>query len=253
MRLILYFSATGNTRFLAHRLKSMLGDEDTDIMSLKSFQKQGIPPVDELIIMSPIHAFSITPLVINAVQSIDSTFIKKLHIINVGCNTLWINEGASLPLLKIARQKNWALGINKTVAMPLTIVYRFPRDKGSEIIRESLTTLSHLAKAILEEKQDFTPIPRRAVLLSKISKLEHQAVKLFGLELFANHKCSQCNGCAKLCPTKNITTYEGRPPKFGCNCMMCMSCIYSCPSSAITPRLSKFIPFNNGYKTEYYL
>ncbi len=253
MRAILYFTSTGNTKYLAHHLKSLLGDASTQIINAKSLQKNGLPSVEEVILLSPIHAFSVTPVVAKMMESIPSFAFKKLHIINVGCNTLWINDAASLPLLHIARKKGWRIGINRNVAMPLTIVYQFPRSKGQELIADTLSTLSDVADKILTNKQDFKPIPRKAIIMSKISKVEHLAVKLFGLELYANHRCSQCNGCAKLCPTKNIKTFKGRPPKFGCNCMMCMSCIYNCPSGAITPRLSKFIPFKNGYKTEYYL
>jgi len=46
---------------------------------------------------------------------------------------------------------------------------------------------------------------------------------------------------------------DTRKLKFGIKCMMCMRCIYNCPTKAIELRISKFIPIRNGYSIKNYL
>jgi len=41
--------------------------------------------------------------------------------------------------------------------------------------------------------------------------------------------------------------------KFAFKCSMCMRCIYNCPTKAISPYVSKFLPLKGGYSLDKYL
>jgi len=48
-----------------------------------------------------------------------------------------------------------------------------------------------------------------------------------------NHDCTACNLCVKICPMKNLINQEGRVRHLG-NCTVCYRCVNRCPQKAIT-------------------
>ncbi len=235
---ILYFSPTGNTLFLANKLKKLL---TCDLVTINDEIN-----CEHLIIMSSIHAFRIPNMLIKKIKN-----VKKVSIVAVGCNTSSINDAAGYKLLKYARKNNIEIGVYKILAMPLTIVKKFDIEYGKKIIDESLTEINSIYNDIINNKNTNIKISLSSKVFSKINYIENFFVKLFGLELKANKNCINCGLCVKICPKNNIKIKK--KPKFGLKCMMCMSCVYNCPKKAIHPRISKFIEFKDGYKLSDYI
>ncbi len=235
---ILCFSSTGNTYYLAKYLGKKLY---CSIIGLNDEIN-----CDHLIIMSSIHAFRV-PLFLKK----KITNCSKLSVIAVGCNDSFINSAAGIHLIKKAYRSNIDLMVYDVLAMPLTIVKKFDVDYGKKVIANSIKKLDDLAVSILNNKKSILKIPFKSKVMSLVHYIEVLFVKLFGLELFSNEKCVNCGLCVKGCPKKNIRMKK--KIKFGLNCMMCMKCIYSCPVSAIHPRISKFIEFKDGYDINDYL
>lgn len=50
--------------------------------------------------------------------------------------------------------------------------------------------------------------------------------------LRADERCNGCGLCARLCPTGNIELVEGRP-RFAGRCTPCMRCVHLCPQEAV--------------------
>lgn len=46
-------------------------------------------------------------------------------------------------------------------------------------------------------------------------------------------KCTICGVCFSMCPTANITEGEGKYPRWGRNCLLCLTCQLKCPEDAI--------------------
>ncbi len=235
---ILYFSATGNTYFLATKLSKIL---ECEIINFNDEIN-----CNHLIIMSSIHAFRVPSFLKKKIKD-----IKYLSIIAVGCNTSKINSAAGNTLIKYAKKKDIEICNYKVLAMPLTIVKKFDLEYGKKIIQESLNSISDIGNNILNQKKDIIKIPFSSKVISNVHYIESLFVKLFGLELYANKKCIKCSLCIKNCPKKNIKMKK--KPKFGLNCMLCMKCIYNCPVKAIHPRISKFIEFKDGYNLKEYI
>lgn len=47
-------------------------------------------------------------------------------------------------------------------------------------------------------------------------------------------KCNRCGLCIKLCPTKNLTEDERGYPRWGHDCMACLTCELKCPEDAVS-------------------
>lgn len=54
----------------------------------------------------------------------------------------------------------------------------------------------------------------------------------FSRDFYTTDKCIGCGKCARLCPISNITM-ENRKPVWGERCAHCMACILNCPFEAI--------------------
>ncbi len=233
---IMCFSPTGNTLYLAKHLKDKLNCE---IISVNDKVE-----TEHLILMSSIHAFKIPSFLKDKVKN-----IKKLSIIAVGCNTTTINKAAATHVLKRAKKEQVEVMTYQVLAMPLTIVKKFDIEYGKQIIKESIEKIDTLGNAILKDEKNIITVPFKSKLIAPIHYIEIFFVRLFGLELYANKNCTKCNLCIKNCPKQNIKMKK--KPKFGLKCMMCMKCIYQCPTKAIHPRLSKFIEIKDYSLKEY--
>lgn len=60
--------------------------------------------------------------------------------------------------------------------------------------------------------------------------------KVFGNYLrtrfWADERCKSCGLCIQLCPVDNVELWEGHP-RFADRCVLCMRCIHACPQEAI--------------------
>ncbi len=235
---IMYFSPTGNTLYLAKKLRDKLNCE------LINFN--GIVDCDHLIIMSSIHAFRIPNFLVSKINN-----IKKISIICVGCNKSFVNDASGYKLIKYAKKNKIDVGVYKILEMPLTIVKKFDIDYGLKIIDESVKEINVIYQDIINNNDSVINISFKSKIISKVNYIESFFVKLFGLELHANKDCIKCGKCVRDCPKNNIVIKD--KVKFKLNCMLCMNCVYKCPVKAIHPRISKFIELKDGYNIENYV
>lgn len=248
---IAYFSPTGNTKFLANKLMDNLDQLTTQFIDITCHDRYSIEKNNHLIIMFSIHAFNAPPEVISFVKSLPESLFNNISIIAVGCNTTWLNQAASLNLRKILIDKGYSIALDRVVAMPLTFVAKLPVEANKKTIVEAEGEIKNISMALNSHVIDKKIVYKKAKLISSLGKTEKYAARLFGLELYAKKNCISCGLCWSQCPSKNIKAKNGSP-KFGFKCSMCMRCIYQCPQKAITPMISKFIPFKEGYDIKNY-
>ena len=85
---------------------------------------------------------------------------------------------------------------------------------------------------------------------SFVYKLERHLTRPFYVKMYtkmftANKKtCDGCGVCARKCPMNNIEMKDSRP-KWGTDCLLCMSCELACPADAIKSAIDLpiFAPF----------
>lgn len=245
---IVQFSPTGNSAYLAKTLKNYLPVEE--VLALEHTDASQMK-CEHLIIFYPIHAFNPPKVVVDFVKHINETHISKVSFIAVGCNTAWLNDGVSKPLRKICESKKIDVIVDDIMEMPLSFVMSFPEDLIREQLKKANETLPIIASHIENEKKTCRRKSFKSDFVHALGKGEKFAAKFFGLELYSKKTCIKCGLCQRECPTHNIVMKD--KVKFGFKCMMCMRCIYKCPTSSIQPRISKFIPAKGGYSINKYL
>lgn len=249
---ILYYSATGNTLYLANKLKEKLGQSCVEAINVSNIEEIKPHNSQHLIIMYSIHAFNAPKEIVDFIKNMPEGLFNKVSLLAIGCNDIWINEGNSLELRKILNKKGYKIAIDRILAMPLAIGIKFSDDINRSLIKEAETKISLIKEDLINNIEDIKVVPLKSKIISTLGKGEKHAAKLFGLELYANKECISCGECWNQCPSKNIVSNKNNIPKFGLNCSMCMKCIYNCPKRAIAPRFSKFVPLKDGYSIEYY-
>jgi ferredoxin len=251
---IVYFSPTGNVKYLAQRLAEELHLKETAarIMPLEHTDPATLEEGGNLVLMYSVHGFNAPRSVIRFARSLPSGHLKRVSIISVGCTDTWVNAAASLSLKKILRKKGCSIHRDELLAMPLTFVIAFPDELSKKLIYQSEEKIGQIAATLLADQKSITFVSFKSKIMAGIGQVEGLAARLFGLELHANDACSSCGLCETECPEKNIRMNKANKPVFGLNCLMCLRCIYHCPENAISPRLSKFIPLKGGYTIERY-
>jgi Pyruvate/2-oxoacid:ferredoxin oxidoreductase delta subunit len=217
---LLYFSPTGNAKYLAGILNSHLEIFQDQVLPLEFTKAEELKPDSHLI---------------------------------VGCNTTWVNGAVSEDLRKILTKKDYKILLDEILAMPLTFLMNFPDDVNLRLIAESEIKIAELCDSLREGRQSEHRVPTRSRVLNFMGKAESPAARFFGLELHANKQCTSCGTCWTNCPEQNIKEKKNGKPGFGFSCLMCMRCIYQCPEQAISPRMSKFIPIRKGYTLSKYV
>lgn len=251
MYTIVQFSPTGNTAYIAGILSESLGVDQ--VYALEHTLPTKLKESEHLIILFAIHAFNAPKTVKRFVEELPSDRFKKISLIGVGCNDIWVNYAASNEIRKILEQKSYQIVVDEIIAMPLTFIMSFPEKVISNQLIEARDLINKISIDIKNSIESKKQLPVKSLLVNRIGRIEPFAARFFGLELYAKKTCVQCGLCVKECPEGNIRMKNGGKIKFGFKCMMCMRCIYNCPTKSITPRISKFIPIKKGYSIERYI
>ncbi len=248
---IVQFSPTGNTAYIAKLLSDHL--ESTPVYALEHTAPDAMDNSEHLIILYAIHAFNAPKTVVRFIRALPANKFKKISLIGVGCNDIWVNFGASKEIREILRSKSYEIIVDEIIAMPLTFIMSFPEEVIKNQLDHARKTIENLAENIRASRVSERQIPFKSLIVHQIGRVEPHAARLFGLELHANKNCIECGTCVRECPEGNIKMKDNEKIKFGFKCIMCMRCIYNCPANAISPRISKFIPLKNGYSIDEYL
>ncbi len=249
---ILYFSPTGNAKYIAEKLALRFGSDAGKPLALEFTDPETLSETDHLIILYSIHAFNAPKTVRRFVGQLPRGLCTSVSLIAVGCAESWVNAAATTGLRKSLEAKGYTILEDRVIAMPLTFIMSFPDELGRKLITDAETKLDDIADKIKMGVPAENEVSFRSRAINFLGKAEAPAARLFGMELHADKNCTSCGICVKGCPEKNIRFNSKDKPVFGLKCLMCMRCVYNCPEDAISPRLAKFIPIKGGYRLDHY-
>lgn len=255
---IIYFSPTGNVRYLADQLGKELGLSEGAVVSMESYSAGDIAAggfIDNqyTIVMYPIHAFNAPVYVKKLIKMLPSGNGQKIALLACGCVKADINSAATFDVRKMLLKKGYSITFERLFAMPLTIVTSFPEKLCKKLITDAGKDIQETARIIRENTEVLLKPKLSARILRKISIIERAGARMLGLELYANKQCTSCGICVKNCPAGNIRFNKKNKPRFGFKCYMCLRCVYDCPEKAIKPRISRFVLIKGGYDINRYI
>lgn len=233
--MIIYFSGTGNTKFVAEYIADHIGDECID---LKEVLKYKMPlrfnSIKPFVFAAPIYAWGFPEIVKKAILKSDLTDAEQIYFIGTMASQSGDFDKA---LEKIAYGKNMAYMGSCGVPMPNNYIRGGniqTKEQAEEIIKGSLPLLNELSEQIgkgeMIEKYDKTPF---APIASGVVNSLFNKFFISSEDFNVSEKCNSCGQCIFGCPVNNIKLITGGILEFGRYCINCYSCINRCPKRAI--------------------
>ncbi len=232
--MVLYFTGTGNSRFVAEKIADFLGDGLLNIGErIKENNFGEIHDEKRFVIVVPTYAWRIPRIVENFLKKTAFSGSKKFWFV-MDCGGEIGN--AEKYLVSLCGEKGFDYMGVFPVVMPENYVAMFSvpsKEEAREIVAKAVPLIESAAKTIKDGKKFSKP---RNNLYDRFMS---GPVNTLFYSLFvkadaftADERCVGCGKCEKLCPLGNIKL-ENKKPVWGKNCTHCMACICYCPTEAI--------------------
>jgi ferredoxin len=242
--LYLYFSGTGNTKFVVEKFCELYeeSNEDYQIHSIEEKNinfYQLIEKSNTIILAYPIHD-SMIPFIMNdfLIENKQAFQDKKLMVIIT--QLLFSGDGGALPKY-LLRKQNIKIIQSIHFKMPnnLTDVPIFPVKTYEESKLDVLKTEKKIEEVVKRIKLGKTYKMGRRIYSWPLGFFTQRGLGKLFVKKFKNslkidnNLCSKCQKCIKLCPTDNLYL-EDNIVKHKGNCTICYRCVNSCPEKAIS-------------------
>lgn len=232
--MVLYFSASGNSRFVARTLAGLLHDEALELNGrIKADVHQPIQSDTPFVLCCPIFAWRIPRLVEDYLQKTPIQGNRKIYLLVTTCGSSG-NAGRYARLLFEKLGMQW-MGWH-TFHMPgsyIAFMENPDLTHAAQMNRQAAETLQRLAPRI----RSSAPLPEYPVtwkgrLLSRAANPLFYRFVFSRTGFYSTDACVGCGLCEQVCPVNNIKMENSRPVWAG-PCTHCMACIHRCPKRAI--------------------
>ena len=245
--MILYFTGTGNSRYVAEGIKSVTNDEIVSINEImKNNHSKEFSSDEPFIFICPIYAWRIPRVVSDFIENSSFNGSNKVYFL-VTCAS---REGASKSYIeKTLKKVNLELYGFSVIIMPENYIalYESPDTTTSNKIVENATFKIKQIAIKIKNQESFSKETNLMghFLSTCINPIFYRFfVSLKGFH--TNSNCNNCGNCVKNCPLNSISLI-GNKPNWNGNCTHCMRCICACPREAIEYKN------NTQNKSRYYL
>ncbi len=230
--MILYFSGTGNSKYIAGVIAKSLNESVVSVNQLikenKTIEQQG----ERLIFVSPVYAWRFPRIFTQFIEK--CKFSGKAYFV-ITCGDSICN--AEKYLKKFCKKTGIELMGVAEIVMPENYVAMFkapPKAEIPKIIERATKRAEKVAQSIKNGEK--LPL-KKTNLLDKFfsSALVNGGFYTFTMKakkFYATDKCVGCGKCERECLLNNIKLVDGKPA-WGENCTHCMACISKCPTLAI--------------------
>lgn len=232
--MILYFSGTGNSAYVAERIGKEIQDDVVDVFEkIRNRDYAEIHADNPWVIVAPTYAWRIPRILQEWLEKTSLSGSKEIYVI-MTCGGSVGNAGKYLK--KLCDAKNMQYRGCYPIVMPENYVAMFStptKEEALEIIERAEGEIDKAAN-LLKEGGLFPPLSSSFVdnMNSGIVNDIFYPLFVHAKKFYAKDTCISCGKCANVCPLHNIRLENGRPV-WGKDCTHCMACICRCPCEAI--------------------
>lgn len=233
--MILYFSATGNSEYIASYLGYLLKDEVISISKyLKNNTNINLTSEKPYIVISPVYLSTIPNIVYKKLINATLSGNKNIYFV-MTCAGSGVSA-APYYLKKIAKKLNLTYKGVKHLSMPQDYLMFFKVEDSNQNnikMEKAISLVPEIANKIIKnENLDMKKVGLMHVLSIKPVEVIFNKFCIKPKKFYTTNSCIGCSLCSKVCPLNNITM-ENSKPKWGKNCIHCTACINHCPKKAI--------------------
>lgn len=241
-RMILYFSGTGNTRWIATKISEAIGEKLCYIPDLIREGKYDITlnKDERLGFCFPTHGWQPPRIVREFIKRMNIDEGEKPHFC-WALTTCGDSMGETMTILnKDLSAKHLKVETCFSVIMPesyvcLPFMYTDSKEKEQQKILRAQAQLKHIIDIITSKQTGVEELDKGAT-----PRLYSYVIgAYFNKKMVTDKKftvdtdvCIKCGKCVKVCPVENI---KGTPPVWNHNgkCTSCLACYHYCPVHAV--------------------
>ena len=231
--LVMYFTGTGNSKYVAERVAEMAGADIMDVRPLIKSSETIMVDETDVVVATPVYAWRSPKVLTDWMLECDFSKVERIWYVMTCGDQI---GGADKYNGEVSRALGCKHMGTAEIIMPENYIAMFNApfpEEAREIVKGSEERIMVTGQLIAHGK----PIPPADELW--VFKASSTAVNRLFSKLFiydkkfiAGEGCTGCGLCAGLCPLNNIEIVDGRPRWLG-NCTHCMACICYCPEEAI--------------------
>ncbi|MFH1512514.1 MAG: EFR1 family ferrodoxin [Bacillota bacterium] len=233
--LTLYFSGTGNSKYVAELFAAGMGGECHSIEEAPDFGGM-IQTADAVAFVYPVYTSRIPRIMREFVAAHTADLQgKKLVIL---CTQMGFSGDGARCFLDLLPERSVRVLYAEHITMPNNInnlgVFPQTGEKRARRLAEGAKQIVGRVcadiKAGVVKKRGFNPFSRllglpQGLFLPLMERVSDNAVTI-------GEDCTGCGACVKRCPMNNLTIAHGKALAHG-NCTECYRCINLCPQRAI--------------------
>ncbi len=230
--MIIYFSATGNSKYTAQVIAYETNDKAVSILDI----------TDKIVLKDGENLGIITPTYCWRLPTIVEEFLRKIKIENANNSyvyyiaTYGTTSGQTdyyvkkyLKKIKIKLSASYSI---KTVDNWVVEFNVGDQDIVNDLLKEEALQIDKIIKKIKEKKKEFISKDKKSLFLCEGAKVYYnKARRTKNFIVYDN--CITCGICSQNCPVKAIKIVDGRPIWVIEQCTLCFGCLHKCPMHAI--------------------
>ena len=232
--MILYFSGTGNSKYVAQRIADALGDTLFNMNDrIKARDSSPIETGERIVFVTPTYAWRIPRIVQDWLLKTDLIGAKRAWFVMTCGSEI---GDADRYNRRLCQAKSLAFMGTAQIVMPENYIamFKVPQaDEARQIIKRAEPCIDRIIAAI-KGNRIFSP-PRSNLydrFMSGPVNPVFYACVVKAKAFTVSDACVGCGRCARRCPTNSIALRGGKPV-WGKGCTHCMACICYCPTEAI--------------------
>lgn len=232
--MILYFSGTGNSEYVAKRIAKERKEEALSLFSkIRDNDFSELHSEEPWVLVVPTYAWRIPRLVERWLEKTSLTGSREIYFV-MTCGGSIGNAGKYLE--KLCAEKRMTYCGCMEIVMPENYIALFStpqKTEALEIIERAEKVIDRIVLCLKSGEK----FPKPSVSLgdkinSGIVNDIFYPVFVHAGKFYASDQCISCGKCVKVCPLSNVRLENGKPV-WGKNCTHCMACICRCPKEAV--------------------
>lgn len=232
--MIIFFSGTGNSKYIAQMLGDLLEDEVVDTLK---YMKDGIAGdfISEkpYIFVAPVYLSAPPEIFMDFFKTANFAGEKKAYFVMTCAG---YTSSSDVFFHKLCEEKGLEYMGCEHVTMPQNYLIYFKLD-DDHVVTQKMEKVDVKMPEVAKRIQDGEMVD--TIKVSGIEYIVTKWVMVLYYKFFttarkfrATDQCVGCGKCEKECPLNNISV-NNKEVKWGKNCTHCMACINGCPTGAI--------------------
>ncbi len=233
--MILFFSATGNSRYLSERIAVATDDEIISIEDCIKKREYSFNVNGKTVgIVTPTYAWGLPLIVMNFLEKLK--FEGKPDYIWFTATYGTTPGGTGHATSVILKAKDISLSALFSVKMPDTWTPLFNLSNKNKVKRINNNAEKEIDEIICKIRTrslgDFMKNKMPYLLSKSVHFIEYDRMRKTS-HFKVEDTCIGCGLCARNCPISAIEFRNNRPSWTEQSCLMCLRCLHNCPKAAI--------------------